>query len=145
MNHFSIQLALFAFIHISLYAHLSCEDVPCQCGEKSDSVPKHAKNVRLADIEIIGAIGDSDSAAYAANSNGILDYMNEYWGVSFVTGFVQRKKIKNILSPLQELMVTGLPTPPLLTCLRGATLIYLEAAQELIVQSSPQERVMDLM
>ena len=86
MIHFLAKLGLLAFIPFPVFAHLSREDIPCQCGEKSASVPKHAKNVRLADIEIIGAIGDSDSAAYAANSNGLLDYMNEYWGVSFVTG-----------------------------------------------------------
>ena len=43
-------------------------------------------NVRPADIDIIGAIGDSDTAAFAANSVGPQDYLNDYWGVSFSTG-----------------------------------------------------------
>ena len=44
------------------------------------------KDVTLADIDIIGGIGDSDTAAFAANSRG-LDYFTEYWGSSFVTGY----------------------------------------------------------
>ena len=42
--------------------------------------------LKLEDIDIIGAIGDSDTAAFAANSRGGLDYFTEYWGVSFATG-----------------------------------------------------------
>ena len=42
--------------------------------------------MKLEDIDIIGAIGDSDTAAFAANSRGGLDYFTEYWGVSFATG-----------------------------------------------------------
>ena len=42
--------------------------------------------MKLEDIDIIGAIGDSDTAAFAANSRGGLDYFTEFWGVSFVTG-----------------------------------------------------------
>ena len=42
--------------------------------------------MRLEDIDIIGAIGDSDTAAFAANSRGGLDYFTEYRGVSFATG-----------------------------------------------------------
>ena len=59
---------------------------PCQCGTRSYKTPHNAKDVTLADIDIIGGIGDSDTAAFAANSRG-LDYFTEYWGVSFVTGF----------------------------------------------------------
>ena len=44
------------------------------------------KDVTLADIDIVGAIGDSDTAAFAANSRA-LDYFTEYWGSSFVTGY----------------------------------------------------------
>ena len=42
--------------------------------------------MKLEDIDIIGAIGDSDTAAFAANSRGGLDYFTEYRGVSFATG-----------------------------------------------------------
>ena len=44
--------------------------------------------VRLEDIDIIGAIGDSDTAAFAARSRGGLDYFTEYWGTSFATGWI---------------------------------------------------------
>ena len=57
------------------------------------SIPKHVKNVRPADIDIIGAIGDSDTAAFAANSQGIDDYLNDFWGVSFSTGLLLQKRI----------------------------------------------------
>lgn len=59
---------------------------PCACRGRSYKVPDNAKDVRLEDIDIIGAIGDSDTAAFAANSRGGLDYFTEYWGVSFATG-----------------------------------------------------------
>ena len=96
MIHLFIQLAFISLLPLSV-SHLSREDTSCQCGDRSASVPKHAKNVRLADIDIIGAIGDSDSAAFAANSNGLLDYMNEYRGVSFATGFFGSKKHMNCI------------------------------------------------
>ena len=34
----------------------------------------HLKQVRLSDIDILGAIGDSDTAAFAARSTGIHTY-----------------------------------------------------------------------
>ena len=96
MIHLFIQLAFISLLPLSV-SDLSREETSCQCGDRSASVPKHAKNVRLADIDIIGAIGDSDSAAFAANSNGLLDYMNEYRGVSFATGFFGSKKHMNCI------------------------------------------------
>ena len=59
---------------------------PCPCRGRSYKVPEAAKDVKLEDIDIIGAIGDSDTAAFAANSRGGLDYFTEYRGVSFATG-----------------------------------------------------------
>ena len=58
----------------------------CQCHGRSYQPPSSARDVKLQDIDIIGAIGDSDTAAFAANSGGLLDYFTEYWGTSFVTG-----------------------------------------------------------
>ena len=58
---------------------------PCQCGGRSYDRPHQVGEVTLQDIDIIGAIGDSDTAAFAANSRG-LDYLTEYWGISFATG-----------------------------------------------------------
>ena len=58
---------------------------PCLCERRSYPRPGVVGEVSLQDIDIIGAIGDSDTAAFAANSRG-LDYFTEYWGSSFVTG-----------------------------------------------------------
>ena len=58
---------------------------PCLCERRSYPRPGVVGEVSLQDIDIIGAIGDSDTAAFAANSRG-LDYFTEYWGKSFVTG-----------------------------------------------------------
>ena len=58
---------------------------PCKCQRRSQPRPGVVGEVALQDIDIIGAIGDSDTAAFAANSRG-LDYFTEYWGSSFVTG-----------------------------------------------------------
>lgn len=58
---------------------------PCQCGGRRYDRPHEVGEVTLQDIDIIGAIGDSDTAAFAANSRG-LDYLTEYWGISFATG-----------------------------------------------------------
>ena len=58
---------------------------PCKCHRRSQPRPRVVWEVALQDIDIIGAIGDSDTAAFAANSRG-LDYFTEYWGSSFVTG-----------------------------------------------------------
>ena len=59
---------------------------PCQCQARIHYRPGVVGEVTLQDIDIIGAIGDSDTAAFAANSRG-LDYFTEYWGISFVTGW----------------------------------------------------------
>ena len=61
------------------------ETFPCLCGRRSSPRPAVAEDVTLQDIDILGAIGDSYTAAFAANSRG-LDYFTEYWGTSFVTG-----------------------------------------------------------
>ena len=63
----------------------SYETFPCLCQRRSSRRPGVVGEVTLHDIDIIGAIGDSDTAAFAANSRG-LDYFTEYWGSSFVTG-----------------------------------------------------------
>ena len=88
---------------------------PCQCAPRSYQTPHKAKDVTLADIDIIGGIGDSDTAAFAANSRG-LDYFTEYWGVSFVTGFSSQTTVSltfNVQS--QELMAIGSQIPALQT------------------------------
>ena len=58
---------------------------PCVCGRRTYPRPSVVEEVTLQDIDILGAIGDSYTAAFAANS-GVLDYFTEYWGTSFVTG-----------------------------------------------------------
>ena len=63
----------------------SYKTFPCLCERRSSPRPGVVGEVTLQDIDIIGAIGDSDTAAFAANSRG-LDYFTEYWGSSFVTG-----------------------------------------------------------
>ena len=58
---------------------------PCGCRGKSYKVPDNVKDVRLEDIDIIGAIGDSDTAAFAANSRGGIvwvEYPNIYVFIS---------------------------------------------------------------
>ena len=58
---------------------------PCGCRGKSYKVPDNVKDVRLEDIDIIGAIGDSDTAAFAANSRGGIvwvEYPNIYLFIS---------------------------------------------------------------
>ena len=59
---------------------------PCLCERRSYPTPGVVGEVSLQDIDIIAAIGDSDTAAFAANSRGGLDYFTEYWGSSFVRG-----------------------------------------------------------
>lgn len=59
---------------------------PCQCQPPSYRKPRDKDHVRLGDIEILGAIGDSDTAAYAARSTGIHSYFTDYFGASFSTG-----------------------------------------------------------
>ena len=73
-------------IHISMDHSDSAEETfPCLCGRRRSPRPAVAEAVTLQDIDILGAIGDSYTAAFAANSRG-LDYFTEYWGTSFVTG-----------------------------------------------------------
>ena len=60
--------------------------VPCACAGRSPEVPSVAREVRLEDVDMIAAIGDSDTAAFAAGSSSLLEYGTEYWGVSFSTG-----------------------------------------------------------
>ena len=60
--------------------------VPCACAGRSPEVPSVAREVRLEDVDMIAAIGDSDTAAFAAGSSSLLEYATEFWGVSFSTG-----------------------------------------------------------
>ena len=50
------------------------------------SKPKDKDHVRLADIDILGAIGDSDTAGFAARSSGIHSYFTDYVGASLSRG-----------------------------------------------------------
>ena len=67
------------------YVSPTHQTFPCVCGRRSNPRPGVVEEVTLQDIDILGAIGDSYTAAFAANSGG-LDYFTEYWGTSFVTG-----------------------------------------------------------
>ena len=60
--------------------------LPCACAGRSPEVPSVAREVRLEDVDMIAAIGDSDTAAFAAGSSSLLEYATEFWGVSFSTG-----------------------------------------------------------
>ena len=88
---------------------------PCQCAGRTSPRPSEVGEVTLQDIDIIGAIGDSDSAAFAANSRG-LDYFTEYWGFSFATG--ERLDRERSRSDCYSQGVTGAgrPTPVWPTC-----------------------------
>ena len=74
---------------------------PCLCGRRSYPRPGEVGQVSLQDIDILGAIGDSDTAAFAANSRG-LDYFTEYWGSSFVTGDLLRSYPRKVIRSLGE-------------------------------------------
>ena len=60
--------------------------LPCQCVGRSPSVPTRAADLRLDDVDIVAAIGDSDTAAFAAGSGGLGSYLTDYWGLSYSTG-----------------------------------------------------------
>ena len=84
----------------------SYETFPCLCERRSYPRPVVVGEVALQDIDIIGAIGDSDTAAFAANSRG-LDYFTEYWGSSFVTGdqlYLLNKSINVVRSLGDEIL-----------------------------------------
>ena len=53
---------------------------------RSPSVPTRAADLRLDDVDIVAAIGDSDTAAFAAGSGGLGSYLTDYWGLSYSTG-----------------------------------------------------------
>ena len=53
---------------------------------RSPSVPTRAADLRLDDVDIVAAIGDSDTAAFAAESGGLGSYLTDYWGLSYSTG-----------------------------------------------------------
>ena len=83
-------MKLVSFIFLAFIFECECfgksENFPCKCREPSYEKPHDVNKLRLEDIEIIGAIGDSDTAAFAANSRGAFTYFTEYWGASFATG-----------------------------------------------------------
>ncbi|XP_023322394.1 phospholipase B1, membrane-associated [Eurytemora carolleeae] len=83
---------------------------PCKA-ERSKVKPKNVNLVRPSDIDIIGALGDSDTAAFAARSNSLLDYMNEYPGVSYATGvdanFAANPTFANILRQFNPRLIGG--------------------------------------
>ena len=84
----SILSIIFKHVFFMVYINTSkgSKQFPCKCRSPSYSVPDDVNHLRIEDIEIIGAIGDSDTAAFAANSGGAFTYFTEYWGASFATG-----------------------------------------------------------
>ena len=70
----------------SVWYSMNTGRFPCKCLGPSYEKPENIDELRLEDIEIIGAIGDSDTAAFAAGSQNSHTYFSEYWGASFSTG-----------------------------------------------------------
>ena len=70
----------------SIWYSMNTGRFPCKCSGPSYEKHDNVNKLRLEEIEMIGAIGDSDTAAFAANSGGPLTYFTEYWGSSFSTG-----------------------------------------------------------
>ena len=60
---------------------------------------------------MVAAIGDSDTAAFAANSGGPFTYFTEYWGASFSTGtdgsWRSHPTLANLLQACNKLLIGG--------------------------------------
>ena len=80
-----MKTATFALMP-SIWYSMNTGRFPCKCRGPSYEKLHDVNKLRLEDIEIIGAIGDSDTAAFAAGSSGQFTYFTEYWGSSFATG-----------------------------------------------------------
>ena len=66
--------------------------------------------MRLSDIEILGAIGDSDTAAFAARSTGIHTYFTGgFLSNSLATGKWVEQYLVSIHYPLQIILEQVLP------------------------------------
>ena len=66
--------------------------------------------MRLSDIEILGAIGDSDTAAFAARSTGIHTYFTGgFLSNSVVTNKGIEQYLMSIYYPLQIILEQVLP------------------------------------
>ena len=89
----------------------SYEEFPCKCQGPSIPPPDNVNKLRLEDIEMVAAIGDSDTAAFAANSGGPFTYFTEYWGASFSTGtdgsWRSHPTLANLLLACNKLLIGG--------------------------------------
>uniref|UniRef100_A0A087YCB0 Si:ch211-214p16.3 n=1 Tax=Poecilia formosa TaxID=48698 RepID=A0A087YCB0_POEFO len=61
-------------------------DFSCAYTTPSNSVPTSAHRVRPADIKVVGALGDSLTAAFGARATNLLELPIEYRGVSWSIG-----------------------------------------------------------
>uniref|UniRef100_A0AAQ5ZM89 Phospholipase B1, membrane-associated n=1 Tax=Amphiprion ocellaris TaxID=80972 RepID=A0AAQ5ZM89_AMPOC len=61
-------------------------DFFCVNTAPSNSVPTSAHRVRPADIKVVGAVGDSLTAAFGARATNLLQLLTEYRGVSWSIG-----------------------------------------------------------
>ena len=80
-----MKTGLFAVMP-SIWYSMNTGRFPCKCQGPSYEKPETVNKLRLEDIDMIGAIGDSDTAAFAAGSANSHTYFTEYWGSSFSTG-----------------------------------------------------------
>ncbi|XP_038128874.1 phospholipase B1, membrane-associated isoform X2 [Cyprinodon tularosa] len=62
------------------------KDFSCTPMSPSNSVPTSAHRVRPADIKVVGALGDSLTAAFGARATNLLELPIEYRGVSWSIG-----------------------------------------------------------
>uniref|UniRef100_A0A8C3X2L1 Phospholipase B1, membrane-associated n=1 Tax=Catagonus wagneri TaxID=51154 RepID=A0A8C3X2L1_9CETA len=63
-------------------------EIRCPDKEPSDTIPTSAHRLKLADIKVIGALGDSITAANGAGSRpgNVLDVLTQYRGLSWSAG-----------------------------------------------------------
>ncbi|XP_043999524.1 phospholipase B1, membrane-associated [Gambusia affinis] len=61
-------------------------DFSCTSTTPSNSVPTSAHRVRPADIKVVGAVGDSLTAAFGARATNLVELPTEYRGVSWSIG-----------------------------------------------------------
>ena len=80
-----MKSALFALMP-SIWYSMNTGRFPGKCRGPSYEKPHNVNKLRLEDIEIIGAVGDSDTAAFAAGRTNSHTYFTEYLGSSFTTG-----------------------------------------------------------
>jgi len=89
---------MIGFAKIFVQAHLEAEEpeelgnlVPFNCSAfgRNGTVPTNVNQLRISDIDVVMAMGDSITAAFGAQAGSILSVFNEYRGISWSIGGIK--------------------------------------------------------